>query len=518
MERDRKDLLDELDERNGTALQMGGEKRIEAQHAKGKLSARERIAALLDDGSFDEFGRFVTHSCTNFGMEKNRPPGDGVVSGHGTVDGRPVFVYAQDFTTFGGSLGNAHAEKICKVMDKAMENGCPLIGISDSGGARIQEGVASLAGYGEIFFRNTMASGVIPQISLILGPSAGGAVYSPGITDFILMTKKTSYMYITGPQVIKATTFEDVTHEELGGAGTHNRKSGVAHFECENDEDALDRTRKLLSFLPSNNRQKPPEAECGDPEDRRDESLVELVPTNPKKAYDMYKVIEAIVDDGVFLEVHRYWARNMIIGFARLGGMPIGIVANQPPQLAGTLDVNASVKGARFVRFLDAFNIPILTLQDVPGFFPGKDQELKGIIRNGAKLIYSYCEATVPRITVITRKAYGGAYLVMNSKHMRGDVNLAYPTAEIAVMGAAGAANIVFRKEIQAAEDQEAKRQELIDDYEKRFNNPYVAAELGYIDEVLKPEDTRPRLIRAFRMLKNKERTIPWRKHGCIPL
>jgi len=518
MERTWDGLIATLEERNQKSIEAGGEKRIKAQHAKGKLTARERIDRLLDPGSFLEFDRLVAHKCTRFGMEKNRPPGDGVVVGHGTVEGRPVFVYAQDFTIFGGSLGKAHADKITKVMDKALEMGCPCIGICDSGGARIQEGVESLAGYGEIFYRNTISSGVIPQISVILGPSAGGAVYSPGITDFVFMAKNTSYMYITGPDVIKATTFEEVTHEELGGAATHNKKSGVAHFMCKNDEDTLANVRKLLSFLPSNNREAPPAIPCEDPVDRKTKELIDIVPTNNRKAYDMYKVITAVTDDHDFFEVHRYWARNIITGFARLGGRSVGIVANQPNVLAGTLDVDASIKGARFVRFLDSFNIPILTFEDVPGFFPGPDQEMKGIIRNGAKLIYAYCEATVPRVTVVVRKAYGGAYVVMNSKQIRGDLNLAFPTAEIAVMGAAGAAGIVFRKKIKEAEDKDAKRQELIREYEDKFNNPYVAAELGYIDEVIKPEDTRQRLVKAFKMLESKKKENPWRKHGNIPL
>ena len=509
---------DELDRKDREALLAGGKERIEKQHAAGKLTARERIDLLLDKGTFVELDRFVTHRCNDFGMEDRKFLGDGVITAYGKIHDRLVFVFAQDFTIFGGTLSITVAEKICKVMELAMKNGAPLIGINDSGGARIQEGVASLAGYADIFLRNTLASGVVPQISVILGPCAGGAVYSPALTDFVFMSKKSSYMFITGPKVVKAVTHEDVTEEDLGGAMTHNIKSGVAHFAGKDDKDTLNMVKELLSYLPQNNREKPPPVDCTDDPQRTDDSLKTVVPDDPKKPYDIIKIIQSVVDAGHFFEVHKYFARNIVIGFARLNGMPVGIVANQPNWLAGCLDINASIKGARFVRFLDAFNIPIITFEDVPGYLPGTAQEFGGIIRNGAKLIYAYSEATVPKITVITRKAYGGAYCVMSSKHLRGDINYAYPTAEIAVMGADGAVPIIFRKEIGEADDPEKKRDELVNEYQEKFSNPYRAAELGYVDEVIKPEETRPRLIVALEMLKNKVDTNPPKKHGNIPL
>jgi len=509
---------DELDRKDREALLAGGKERIEKQHAAGKLTARERIDLLLDKGTFVELDRFVTHRCNDFGMEDRKFLGDGVITGYGKIHDRLAFVFAQDFTIFGGTLSITVAEKICKVMELAMKNGAPLIGINDSGGARIQEGVASLAGYADIFLRNTLASGVVPQISVILGPCAGGAVYSPALTDFVFMSKKSSYMFITGPKVVKAVTHEDVTEEDLGGAMTHNIKSGVAHFAGKDDKDTLNMVKELLSYLPQNNREKPPPVDCTDDPQRTDDSLKTVVPDDPKKPYDIIKIIQSVVDAGHFFEVHKYFARNIVIGFARLNGMPVGIVANQPNWLAGCLDINASIKGARFVRFLDAFNIPIITFEDVPGYLPGTAQEFGGIIRNGAKLIYAYSEATVPKITVITRKAYGGAYCVMSSKHLRGDINYAYPTAEIAVMGADGAVPIIFRKEIGEADDPEKKRDELVNEYQEKFSNPYRAAELGYVDEVIKPEETRPRLIVALEMLKNKVDTNPPKKHGNIPL
>lgn len=511
-------MRDELDRKDREALLAGGGERIKKQHAAGKLTARERIDLLLDKGSFVELDRFVTHRCTDFGMEGKQFLGDGVITGYGKIDERLAFVFAQDFTIFGGTLSITVAEKICKVMELAMKNGAPLIGINDSGGARIQEGVASLAGYADIFLRNTLASGVIPQISVILGPCAGGAVYSPALTDFVFMSKKSSYMFITGPKVVKAVTHEDVTEEDLGGAMTHNMKSGVAHFAGRDDEDTLNMVKELLSYLPQNNREKPPPVDCTDDPQRTDDSLKTVVPDDPKKPYDIIKIIQSVVDDGHFLEVHKYFARNIVIGFARLNGMSVGIVANQPNWLAGCLDINASIKGARFVRFLDAFNIPIITFEDVPGYLPGTAQEFGGIIRNGAKLIYAYSEATVPKITVITRKAYGGAYCVMSSKHLRGDINYAYPTAEIAVMGGDGAVPIIFRKEIAEADDPEKKRDELVNEYQEKFSNPYRAAELGYVDEVIRPEETRLKLIAALEMLKNKVDANPPKKHGNIPL
>ena len=496
----------------------GGKERIEAQHKKGKLTARERIDLLLDPGSFEEIGAFVQHRSRDFGLDKQKVLGDGVVTGHGRIDGRQVMVFSQDFTVFGGSLSEAHAEKICNIMDHAVRLGIPVIGLNDSGGARIQEGVVSLGGYADIFLRNTLASGVVPQISAILGPCAGGAVYSPAITDFVFMVQNTSYMFVTGPNVVKTVTHEDVTSEDLGGALTHATKSGVAHFAAANEVECLEKIRRLMSFLPSNNRDDPPMAALGDDENRMDDALDGLVPENPNKPYDMKDVIRHIVDTGSFLEVHELYAQNLIVGFARMGGKPIGIVANQPFVLAGVLDIDSSIKGARFVRFCDCFNIPLLVLEDVPGFLPGTDQEWRGIIKNGAKLLYSFCEATVPRITVITRKAYGGAYDVMNSKHIRGDLNFAWPSAEIAVMGPKGAVEIIFKREIDKAADKEKATEEKVNEYREKFANPYIAAERGYIDEVILPRETRPKLIGAFRFLENKVDANPRKKHGNIPL
>ncbi len=496
----------------------GGPDRIARQHAKGKLTARERLELLLDKGSFRELDMFVTHRFSDFGLDKQRYLGDGVVTGYGTINGRLVFVYAQDFTVLGGSLGEAHAQKICKIMDLAMKNGAPVIGISDSGGARIQEGVVSLAGYADIFLRNTLASGVIPQISLIMGPAAGGAVYSPALTDFVIMVKNTSYMFITGPEVVKAVTHEEVTFEELGGAWVHATKSGVAHFAAENEEDAIFLAQQLLSYLPQNNMEDPPMRPTSDDPLREDPELDHIVPDNPNKPYDMKEVIRRVVDDGIFFEVHEHFAQNIIVGFAHLGGMVVGIVANQPAVLAGVLDIDASVKAARFVRFCDAFNIPLVTFVDVPGFMPGTHQEHGGIIRHGAKLIYAYAEATVPKVTVITRKAYGGAYDVMSSKHLRGDINFAWPTAEIAVMGPEGAVNIIFRRQIAEAADPDAERARLVAEYRAKFANPYVAASRGFVDDVIEPRTTRPRLINALEMLRNKRDTNPPKKHGNIPL
>ncbi|RMF92616.1 MAG: acyl-CoA carboxylase subunit beta [Candidatus Schekmanbacteria bacterium] len=510
-------LIEELKRKNALAEMGGGKEKIEKQHAAGKLTARERIDILLDEGTFVEFDKFVVHRCHDFGMEKNKIYGDGVVTGYGKIDGRQVFVFSQDFTVFGGSLSETYAKKIVKIQDMAMKTGCPVIGINDSGGARIQEGVLSLGGYAEIFMRNVTSSGVVPQISLILGPCAGGAVYSPALTDFIIMAKKTSYMFITGPDVIKAVTHEDVTKEELGGAMAHNSKSGVAHFACENDEDALLTARELLSYIPQNYKEDPPLAQCDDDPNREDEALQTLVPDNPNKPYDMKKLIKTVVDNNHFFEIHEHWAKNIIIGFARLGGRSVGIVANQPAHLAGTLDIDASLKAGRFVRFCDCFNIPIVTFEDVPGFLPGTAQEYGGIIKHGAKLLYAYCEATVPKLTVITRKAYGGAYDVMSSKHIHGDVSFAYPTAEIAVMGPDGAVNIIFRKELQKAKDPIKKKEELVNEYRKRFANPYVAAELGYIDEIIEPKDTRKKLINALLMLENKVDSMPKKKHSNLP-
>jgi propionyl-CoA carboxylase beta chain len=515
---DSDEMRADLDRKDQEALAGGGRDRIKKQHESGKLTARERLDFLLDKGTFVELDRFVTHRCTDFGMEKRKYLGDGVITGYGKINDRLAFVFAQDFTVLGGTLSLTVAQKICKVMELAVKNGAPLIGLNDSGGARIQEGVRSLAGYADIFLRNTLASGVIPQISVILGPCAGGAVYSPALMDFVFMSKKSSYMFITGPKVVKAVTHEDVTEEDLGGAMTHNIKSGVAHFAGEDDEDTINMVKELLSYLPQNNREKPPSTDCTDDVQRTDPSLKTIVPEDPRKPYDIIEIINSVVDDHLFFEVHKYYARNIVVGFARLNGMAVGIVANQPNCLAGCLDIDASIKGARFVRFLDAFNIPIITFEDVPGFLPGTAQEFGGIIRNGAKLIYAYSEATVPKITVITRKAYGGAYCVMSSKHLRGDINYAYPTAEIAVMGAEGAVPIIFKREIEKAKDPSKRREELMGEYEEKFSNPYRATELGYIDEVIRPEETRLKLIAALEMLKNKVDSNPPKKHGNIPL
>lgn len=510
--------LDDLRERNERAELGGGEARLEKQRASGKMTARERIEFLLDEGTFEEFDKFVVHRSNDFGLDKQRFPGDGVVTGHGKIDGRQVFVFAQDFTVFGGSLSETHAQKICKIMDLAMKTGAPVIGLNDSGGARIQEGVVSLGGYADIFLRNTLASGVVPQISCILGPCAGGAVYSPAITDFNVMVKDTSYMFITGPDVIKTVTHEEVTKDELGGALTHNSKSGVAHFAADSDEHALRITRELISFIPSNNMADPPYAATEDPVTRIDKELNTLVPENANMPYDIRDIIKRVVDDGYFFEVQELFAQNIVVGFARLGGHSVGIVANQPAFLAGVLDIDASVKAARFVRFCDCFNIPLITFEDVPGFLPGVDQEHHGIIRHGAKLLYAFAEATVPKITVITRKAYGGAYCVMASKHIRTDVNFAYPTAEIAVMGAEGAVGILYRKELAEAENAEAARQEKIAEFQNKLANPYVAAERGFVDEVIEPAFTRPKLIRALELTRNKRDSNPPKKHGNIPL
>jgi propionyl-CoA carboxylase beta chain len=496
----------------------GGEKRIEQQHKRGKLTARERLELLLDPGSFSELDMFVTHRCTDFDMEKSRILGDGVVTGFGTIGGRHVYVFAQDFTVFGGSLSETHAAKICKVMDLAMKTGKPVIGLNDSGGARIQEGVVSMGGYADIFLRNTLASGVVPQISVIMGPCAGGAVYSPAITDFIVMVENTSYMFITGPNVVKTVTHEDVTFEELGGAHIHGGKSGVSHFSSRNDAEALALVRQLLSYLPLNNLDDPPSIEPTDDPLREDPSLDTLVPENPNKPYDMKEIVTRVVDHGRFLEVHAEFARNIVVGFARLDGHVIGVVGNQPAHLAGTLDIDASVKGARFVRFCDCFNIPIVTFEDVPGFLPGIAQEHGGIIRQGAKLLYAFCEATVPRVTVITRKAYGGAYDVLNSKHIRGDFNLAWPSAEIAVMGPKGAVEIIFKNQIENAADPAAEEARLTREYREKFATPFVAAARGYIDDIIDPRTTRPRLIAALRVLENKRDKNPPKKHGNIPL
>lgn len=490
----------------------------EKQHARGKMTARERIEELLDPGSFVELDAFAVHRTHAFGMDKRHPLGDGVITGHGTIDGRAVCIFSQDFTVFGGSLGEVFAEKICKVMDLSLRMGVPCIGLNDSGGARIQEGVVSLGGYAEIFYRNVMASGVVPQISLIAGPCAGGAVYSPAMTDFIMMVKGTSQMFITGPDVIKTVTNEEVGFEELGGAMTHNTRSGVAHFAVDDETIAFAQLRELLSFLPANNLEDPPYIAPEDDPERKEDSLQTIIPDSAKKPYDITQVIEAVVDDSIFFEVQPFWARNIVIGFARLDGHVVGVVANQPLYQAGTLDIDSSVKGARFVRFCDAFNIPLVTFVDVPGFMPGTQQEYGGIIRHGAKLLYAYCEATVPKLTVITRKAYGGAYDVMASKHIRSDFNFAWPTAEIAVMGVDGAVLIIFRKELAEAQDPTTRLQELADDYQNRFANPYVAAERGYIDAVIEPRETRPALIRALHFARTKRQTLPSRKHGNIPL
>ena len=512
------DAHEKLAELNAQAELGGGQERIDKQHEDGKLTARERIDLLLDPGSFVEMDRFKTHRNSDFGMAAKTILGDGVVTGYGNVEGRQVFVFAQDFTVFGGSLSGAYAEKICKVMDLAVSTGCPVVGLNDSGGARIQEGVVSLAGYADIFFRNVSSSGVVPQLSAILGPCAGGAVYSPAITDFIVMAKQTSYMFITGPDVIKTVTHEEVSKEDLGGAQTHNSRSGVAHFAAEDEPAAIRTLRELLSYLPSNNLEDPPFIATEDPQGRRDDALKTVVPANPNKPYDIKDVIKGVVDDRHFFEVQEHYARNIVTGFARLGGRSVGIVANQPNVLAGVLDIDGSRKGARFVRTCDAFNIPIVTFVDVPGFLPGTAQEWGGIITHGAKLLYAFAEATVPKLTVITRKAYGGAYDVMSSKHIKADLNLAWPTAEIAVMGPDGAVNIIFRKELDKATDKDATRKDLVQKYRDTFANPYKAAELGYVDEVIAPEDTRPRLCRALQMLRNKRAEVPQRKHGNIPL
>nr|WP_210424084.1 acyl-CoA carboxylase subunit beta [Halorussus ruber] len=512
------DKIAELRELREEALKGGGEDRIESQHEKGKMTARERIDYFLDDGTFQEFDQLRTHRSHNFGMEEKQIKGDGVVTGYGEVNGRKVFVFAHDFTVFGGSLGEVFAEKVCKVMDKAMEVGAPVVGLNDSAGARIQEGVASLAGYAEIFRRNTEASGVIPQISAIMGPCAGGAVYSPAITDFIFMVEDTSHMFITGPDVIETVTGEEVTFEELGGAKTHESTSGVSHFSEKSEEEALDDIRRLLSYVPQNNVEDPPRVEPWDDPERRDDELKSIVPDQPKKPYDMTRVIDGVVDEDSFFEVQEGYAKNIVIGFARLDGRSIGVVANQPRVNAGTLDIESSEKGARFVRFCDSFNIPILTFVDVPGFMPGTDQEHGGIIRHGAKLLYAYSEATVPLMTVITRKAYGGAYDVMASKHIGADVNYAWPTAEIAVMGPKGAVNVLYSDELDEAEDTDARRQELIDEYREEFANPYTAADRGFVDDVIEPQDTRPRLVDDLEMLQSKRDELPDKKHGNIPL
>ncbi len=510
--------LERLESLRRKSEQGGGPERVAAQHARGKLSARERIELLLDEGSFVELDRFVTHRSRDFGLEKQHPLGDGVVTGYGTIDGRPVYLFSQDFTVFGGSLSETHAEKIVKVQEMALKAGVPLIGLNDSGGARIQEGVVSLGGYADIFLRNTLASGVIPQISLILGPCAGGAVYSPAITDFVYMVRGTSFMFVTGPNVVKTVTHEDVDMERLGGADVHATVSGVAHFACDSEPECIAGVRELMRFLPQNNRELPPPGAGTDPHDRRDEKLLEIVPDNPNRPYDMRDIIGCVVDDGEFLEVHAGFAPNILVGFAHLGGHSVGIVANQPAVLAGVLDIDASDKGARFVRFCDAFNIPLVVFEDVPGFLPGVAQEHGGIIRHGAKLLYAFAEATVPKLTVITRKAYGGAYDVMNSKHIRGDMNLAWPIAEIAVMGPKGAVEILFRKEIAAAEDPEAATEARIQQYRDTLAHPYIAAARGYVDDVIDPRETRPRLISALDLLKAKRDVNPPRKHGNIPL
>ena len=507
-----------LQEKNEEALLGGGKERIEAQHKKNKLTARERVHLLLDEGSFEETGKFVMHRSKDFGLDKQHYLGDGVVTGYGTIEGRLVYVYSQDFTVFGGSLSETHAEKIVKIMDLAMQNGAPVIGLNDSGGARIQEGVVSLGGYADIFYRNTLASGVIPQISAIMGPCAGGAVYSPAITDFILMVENTSYMFVTGPNVVKTVTQEDVTAEELGGAGTHSTKSGVTHFSCANEVECIQNIKKLLSYMPQNCEEDARALFYDSETDEARPLLDTIIPDNPNQPYDMRELIEGLVDEGSFFEVHKNFAENIVVGFARLAGRSIGIVGNNPAFLAGVLDRHASTKAARFVRFCDCFNIPLLVMEDVPGFLPGTDQEWNAIITNGAKLLYAFSEATVPRVTVITRKAYGGAYDVMNSKHIGADMNYAWPMAEIAVMGAKGAAEIIFRREISAAQDPEAVLEEKVEDYKEKFANPYRAAHRGYVDEVIMPSQTRKKLIRSFKMLENKVATLPRKKHGNIPL
>ncbi len=513
-----REKLELLERRRAESELGGGAEKLKQQHAKGKLSARERLDVLLDEGSFVELDRFVTHRSHDFGLEAQRPYGDGVVTGYGRVDGRLVYVFSQDFTVFGGSLSEAHASKICKVLDLAMQNGAPVIGLNDSGGARIQEGVVSLGGYADIFLRNTLASGVVPQISAILGPCAGGAVYSPAITDFVYMVRGTSYMFVTGPNVVKTVTHEDISMEGLGGADTHGGTSGVSHFTAASELECLQGIRTLLRYIPSNNVDAAPRGPARDPRDRRDEALLDVLPDSANKPYDMHDVLRRVVDDGDFLEVQKDFAGNILCGFAHLGGHAVGIVANQPAVLAGVLDISASVKAARFIRFCDAFNIPLVTFEDVPGFLPGVAQEHGGIIKHGAKLLYAYCEATVPKLTVITRKAYGGAYDVMSSKHIRGDVNLAWPTAEIAVMGPKGAVEILFRREIADAKDPQAAMDARVAEYTDKFANPYVAAARGYVDDVIDPRETRPRLIDALDMLQGKRAKNPPKKHGCIPL
>jgi propionyl-CoA carboxylase beta chain len=513
-----REKLKQLEELRRQSELGGGAERIEAQHERGKLSARERLDLLLDEGSFIELDRFVTHRTAGFGLEKQKFLGDGVVTGYGTVKGRLVYVFSQDFTVFGGSLSEAHAEKIVKVMDLALKNGAPVIGLNDSGGARIQEGVVSLGGYADIFLRNTLASGVVPQISAILGPCAGGAVYSPAITDFIYMVRGTSYMFVTGPNVVKTVTHEDIDMEGLGGADVHASTSGVAHFACDSEVECLESIRRLLDFIPQNNREDAPERDATDPFDRQDEELLDIVPDEPNKPYDILDVIRRVADEGEFYEVHKDYARNIVVGFGHLGGRSVGVIANQPAVLAGVLDINSADKGARFVRFCDSFNIPLVVFEDVPGFLPGVAQEHGGIIRHGAKLLYAFAEATVPKVTVITRKAYGGAYDVMNSKHIRGDINLAWPTAEIAVMGPKGAVEVLFRRQIAAADDPAAETAAKEADYRERFAHPYIAASRGYVDDVIDPRETRPRLISALDMLRNKRDENPWKKHGNIPL
>jgi len=519
---DNKKIIDGKIERmhkiKAKALEGGGQKRIEAQHEKGKLTARERIDLMVDKGSFREFDMLVHHHSNDFGLDKQVYLTDGVITGHAKIKGRKVFLFSQDFTVLGGSLSAEHGKKICKIMDMAMKLGCPVIGLNDSGGARVQEGVISLGAYADIFLRNTLASGVVPQISLIMGPCAGGAVYSPAITDFIIMVKKTSYMFVTGPKVVKTVTHEELTSEELGGASVHSEKSGVAHFTAENDVDALKILNKLMTFIPANNMDEPPFVPTDDPSDREDENLQYIIPASPNQPYDIKDVITTIADNGEFLEVHKDYAQNIVIGFIHLGGRSIGVIANQPAVMAGVLDIDSSKKAARFIRFCDAFNIPILTFEDVPGFMPGANQEWGGIITNGAKLLFAYAEATVPKVTVITRKAYGGAYDVMNSKHIRGDINIAWPTAELAVMGAKGAVEIIFKKEILAAEDKEKRQDELIKEFEDKFANPYIAASYGYIDDVIEPKYTRKRLIEAFEILEDKVDKNPPKKHTNIPL
>ncbi len=517
-EQSQESKIAELRDKKAQAARGGGDERIAVQHAKGRMTARERLELLVDKGTFREIDVFVTHNSVDFGLADRKYLGDGVITGYGTINNRLVYLYSQDFTVIGGTVSLTHAQKICKIMDMAMKNGAPIIGLNDSGGARIQEGVMGLAGYAEIFYRNVIASGVVPQISLIMGPCSGGAVYSPALTDFVVMTKDTSHMFVTGPDVVKTVTQEDVTFEELGGAFVHASKSGVAHFAAENEEDALFLVQQLVDYLPANNMEDPPMQPSQDDPLRQEPELDTIIPDNPNKAYDMKRVIQLIVDDGNFLEIHESWAQNVIIGLANLGGRSVGIVAQQPAVLAGVLDADASQKAARFVRFCDCFNIPLIVLEDVPGFMPGTTQEHGGIIRHGAKLLFAFSEATVPKLTVIVRKAYGGAYCVMNPRHLGADLVFAWPSAEIAVMGAEGAVNVIFRRDIASADDSDARKTELVDDYQSRFANPYVAAAAGFIDDVIEPQETRPRLINALEMLKNKQDTLPPKKHGNIPL